>query len=62
MPRAKGAFEAAGLQVVPAPMGFVARPTPELGDFIATAGGLLMSYYALYEGVGFLWYSFNRYL
>ena len=59
MPRAKMAFESTGLQVVPAPTGFLARPTPEFGDFIATASGLLMSYYALYEGVGYLWYSLN---
>jgi uncharacterized SAM-binding protein YcdF (DUF218 family) len=59
MPRAKMAFESTGLQVVPAPTGFLARPTPEFGDFIATASGLLISYYALYEGVGYLWYSLN---
>lgn len=59
MPRAKMAFDTVGLKVVPAPTGFLASPTPEFGDFIATASGLLMSYYALYEGVGYLWYSLN---
>ena len=57
MPRAKMAFETVGLKVVPAPTGFLARPTPEFGDFIATANGLLMSYYAFYEAVGYIWYS-----
>ena len=61
MPRARMAFETVGLKVVSAPTGFLARPTPEFGDFIATASGLLMSYYALYEGVGYLWYSLNYY-
>ena len=57
MPRAVKVFEATGLEVVPAPTGFLASPTPELRDFIASASGLAMSYYALYEGVGYLWYS-----
>ena len=59
MPRARMAFEAARLDVVPGPLGFLAKPTPEPGDFIASASGLLMSYYALYEGFGYLWYSLN---
>ncbi len=59
MPRARMAFEAAGLEIVPGPLGFLARPTPEPGDFIASASGLLMSYHALYEAVGYLWYSLN---
>lgn len=62
MRRAKGVFEAAGLQVVPAPMGFVSSPGPELGDFVANPAGLVMSYYAVYEGVGLLWYALNGYL
>ena len=62
MRRAKGVFEAAGLQVVPAPMGFVSSPGPELGDFVANPAGIVMSYYAVYEGVGLLWYSLNGYL
>ncbi len=57
MPRAKMIFEAMGLQVLPAPTGFLTRPTPELGDFVATASGLLKSYYAFYEAIGYLWYS-----
>jgi len=57
MPRARMAFETVGLKVVPAPTGFLARPTPEFGDFIATASGLLMSYYAFYEALGYIWYS-----
>ncbi len=62
MLRAKGVFEAAGLQVVPAPMGFVSSPGPELGDFVANPAGLVMSYYAVYEGIGLLWYALNGYL
>ena len=57
MPRAKMAFEATGFQVVPAPTGFVAKPAPELGAFVASAAGLVMSYYAFYEAIGYLWYS-----
>lgn len=59
MPRAKMAFETTGLQVVPAPTGFLASPTPELGDFVASAAGLVMSYYAFYEAIGYLWYRFS---
>ena len=57
MLRAKIIFEAMGLEVVPAPTAFIARPTPEPGDFVASASGLLMSYYAFYEGIGYFWYS-----
>lgn len=57
MLRARLAFEAMGLQVVPAPTAFIAKPKPEIGDFAASASGLLMSYFAFYEGVGYLWYS-----
>lgn len=57
MPRARTVFEAVGLQVIPAPTGFLAKPTLELGAFVASASGLLMSYYAIHEGVGYLWYS-----
>ncbi len=59
MPRAKMAFESTGLQVVPAPTGFLARPTPEFGDFVASAAGLVMSYYAFYEAIGYLWYRLS---
>ena len=57
MPRARMVFEAVGFQVIPAPTGFLAKPIPRLGDFVASARGLLMSYYAFYEGIGYLWYS-----
>jgi len=57
MPRARMAFATVGLKVVPAPTGFLARPAPEFGDFIATASGLQMSYYAFYEAIGYIWYS-----
>lgn len=56
MPRAALAFHGTGLQVTPAPTGFVARPTPEPIDFLATAKGLYQSYFAVHELVGYLWY------
>lgn len=56
MPRAILAFHDTGLRITPAPTGFVARPTPELTDFLATAKGLYQSFFAAHELIGFLWY------
>ena len=61
MPRAKACFDAQGLEVVPAPMGFRLRPRPDAGDFVPSARGLQESTYALYEWLGRIWYEL-RYL
>jgi len=47
-PRSRREFEAAGMQVVAAPIGIPRGPT-DVDDFLPTAGGLQLSYYALYE-------------
>lgn len=57
MPRAKAAFEAFGIAIIPAPTHFVNKPTPELDDFFPTAWALNLSTYALYEWIGRLWYT-----
>lgn len=57
MPRAVQVFSAAGLQVVPAPMGYVSvRPLTPL-DFIPRAESLAESSLALHEWIGLLWYA-----
>jgi len=61
MPRARASFEAQGLEVVPAPLGFRLRPLPDAGDFVPSAKGLRESTYALYEWLGRIWYEL-RYL
>jgi uncharacterized SAM-binding protein YcdF (DUF218 family) len=49
MRRARAEFEAAGMEVIPAPT-FVAAPGPlEATDFIPNVPALQLSYYALYE-------------
>jgi uncharacterized SAM-binding protein YcdF (DUF218 family) len=45
-PRSRAEFQAAGVEIVAAPMGVT--PT-EIDDFIPTVHGLSLSYYALYE-------------
>ncbi len=57
MPRAKAAFEAAGIEVVAAPTSFIVKPAPQARAFLPTVGGLAMSYYALYEWFGRAWYT-----
>ncbi len=57
MPRAKKSFERAGLEVVPAPMGFaVPSDGSRLRAWIPSAGALQLSSYALHEWIGTLWY------
>ena len=56
MPRARRTFERAGLEVVPAPMGFRVRPRPNPGDFVPSSKGLRQSALALHEWIGGLWY------
>ncbi|MEM7308227.1 MAG: YdcF family protein [Planctomycetota bacterium] len=56
LPRARYAFETAGLEVVAAPTGFRPSPRPLLGDFLPSTRGLRQSTLALHEWLGLLWY------
>jgi uncharacterized SAM-binding protein YcdF (DUF218 family) len=57
MPRAKAAFEATGITVIPAPTRFVTPPVWELNEFLPTFGSLQNSYFAFHEWIGLVWYS-----
>jgi uncharacterized SAM-binding protein YcdF (DUF218 family) len=48
-PRVRNEFEAAGVDVIPAPMGTPSRAPVQVRDFLPTPAGLQLSYYALYE-------------
>jgi len=52
MPRARAEFEAAGLTVIPAPLGLPAPPPASGFDFLPGIGALTESYIALYESAG----------
>ena len=56
MPRALIAFEGTGIEVIPAPTGFVSRSGDTWHDFIPSAQGLLLTYYAVHEWLGIAWY------
>jgi len=56
MPRALIAFEDTGIKVVPAPTGFVSRSSGAWNDFIPSAQGFLLTYYAIHEWLGIAWY------
>jgi uncharacterized SAM-binding protein YcdF (DUF218 family) len=57
MPRSRWSFAGAGIDAVPAPMGFtMAGETTTLLDFVPSAGALLRSSRALQEHLGLLWY------
>lgn len=56
MPRARYAFEQAGLAVVPVPVGYAAPPVAGPLEFVASAGGLQESSIALREYIGLGWY------
>ncbi|MBV2193864.1 MAG: YdcF family protein, partial [Azonexus sp.] len=57
MPRARMLFEAAGLQVVPAPAHFVSKTGGGFatGDLLPSASALHHSFYALHEWLGIAW-------
>lgn len=61
MARARGAFEAAGIEVVAAPTGLTAAPAPAPRNFLATGGALQASTYAVHEWLGRLWYRLAYY-
>ena len=56
MPRAKAAFERAGLQVIPAATAYSARLPLRLPAFVPSAQALLDSSYFFHEIVGTVWY------
>ncbi len=59
MPRARQLFEAAGLEVVPAPTDFKGpgEGPLEVFDFLPQARAIQTSYYALHEWLGLAWIS-----
>jgi uncharacterized SAM-binding protein YcdF (DUF218 family) len=56
MPRARWAFERAGLRVAPVPSHFVANNELQLAGFIPNAQSLKYSHYAIHEWLGLLVY------
>lgn len=61
MPRAKMAFEANGLEVIPAPSGFFNKgnpgDTPLIMKLLPSIWALNANYFVLHEVVGILWYK-----
>lgn len=58
MNRAVRQFEAAGLEVIPAPTGFTGRhPGPPLLQWLPSAGAMELTATALHEWAGWLWYA-----
>lgn len=63
MPRARMAFEAVGLEVIPAPTGFLSGEgdAPLILDFLPSATAIMTNYYVAHELMGIAWYKL-RYL
>ncbi len=62
MPRAREAFERAGLRVIPAPTGAMAPGhVMDFRDWLPSASALRMSYLALHELLGRCWYRYRYY-
>jgi uncharacterized SAM-binding protein YcdF (DUF218 family) len=59
MPRAVTAFEKAGFRVIPAPTGFATFYKLSPLDFLPRGRALGMSFVALHEWIGRLWYAFG---
>jgi len=57
MPRARRAFEQHGMTVVAAPTVFATRGRYSFNSWLPTAAGLDLSYYAMHEWLGLLWYQ-----
>ena len=57
MPRAKAAFEAAGLEVIPAPTGFRLWPPLAVGSFLPSARSFQESTWGVHEWIGRAWYA-----
>jgi len=60
IPRARAAFEAEGIEVIPAPTGVAKDARPSPGDFLPRAGALLESTFAIHEWIGRAWYWLFR--
>lgn len=56
MPRAREAFERAGLKIVPAPTGYFNRGTGTLAPLLPSAKGLRVTYLGMHELIGRAWY------
>jgi uncharacterized SAM-binding protein YcdF (DUF218 family) len=56
MPRARAAFERAGLDVVSAPTMFFGSQPPSVHEWVPSAEGMRRSWYATYELLGMAWY------
>jgi uncharacterized SAM-binding protein YcdF (DUF218 family) len=56
MPRARAAFERAGLDVVSAPTVFFGNQARSLSSWMPSAEGMRRSWYAIYELLGLAWY------
>jgi uncharacterized SAM-binding protein YcdF (DUF218 family) len=56
MPRARTAFERAGIEVVSAPTMFFGRTPLGFDDCVPSAEGMRRSWYAVYEWLGIAWY------
>jgi uncharacterized SAM-binding protein YcdF (DUF218 family) len=52
MPRAIGEFQAAGLEVIPAPMGIPTEDSDTVLDYLPSSSALRGSYFALHEMLG----------
>ncbi|MCG6885673.1 MAG: YdcF family protein [Proteobacteria bacterium] len=59
MPRARMAFEANGLEVIPAPTGFMGQrgDAPLLMEFLPSIEALRNNYFVLHELLGIAWYK-----
>jgi len=65
LPRAVAAFERVGIEVTPAPTCFAHHGDtagPDYRDWLPAARAFLMSYYALHEYLGQLWYRLEAIL
>lgn len=66
LPRAVEACERAGLAVTPAPTGFVSRRLEardaSLRDWLPSAPAFVLSYYAIHEHLGRVWYQVRQWL
>jgi uncharacterized SAM-binding protein YcdF (DUF218 family) len=56
LPRAMLAFQAAGLDPVPAPTRFISSSRFIWRDFLPAAGAFNVTYYAMHEWLGLAWY------
>ena len=59
MPRALAEFKRTGLHVIPAPTRFTTHSRTTILDFLPDARALLKSYYAIHEGLGWIWYRLS---